>query len=105
MSVFSGGVLELKPFRLSGKTFKFHPYKPLPPVEKGGAMIRFQGAQLADVKENGEREFRFREDVWLRCEAIIGYYDHAVLVSGHKIWVMETAEQIGRMVREHEQLR
>lgn len=105
MNVFSGGVLELKPFRLSGKTFKFPPYKPLPPVEEGGAMIRFQGARLSDVKENGDREFKFRENIWLRAEAIIGYYDHTVLVSGYKIWVMETAEEIGRMVREHEQLR
>lgn len=105
MNVFSGGVLELKPFRLSGKTFKFPPYKPLPPVEGGRAMIRFQGAQIVNIKENGEREYRAQGPIWLRVEAIVGYYDHTVLVGGHKIRVMETAEQIGRMVREHEQLR
>lgn len=89
----------------SGKVVKFPPFHPLPPAYLGGVMIRFRGARLADVKENGDREFKFRENIWLRAEAIIGYYDHTVLVSGYKIWVMETAEEIGEKVREYEQLR
>jgi len=67
-------------------------------------MIKFTGASVT-VGDNDEREYRARGPIWLRVEAIVGYYDHTVLVGGHKIRVMETAEQIGRMVREHEQLR
>jgi len=66
-------------------------------------MIRFTGANVT-VSDDGEREYTPRGPIWLRCEAIIGYYEHTVLVGGLKIWVMETAEQIGEKVR-NEQLR
>ena len=63
-------------------------------------MIKFTGA-LAHDNASG-REYTPRGVIWIRKDAIIAYYDHTILLQGHKIRVMETLEEIQKRVRDNE---
>lgn len=60
-------------------------------------MFKFEGAASRETEQG--REYSPRGPIWLRAEKIVGFYDHTVLVEGHKIRVMETAEEIQKKLR------
>lgn len=55
-------------------------------------LIEFRGAARDDLA--GQIEYTGRGPVWINPCRISCVYDHTILIDGHKIRVMETAEEI-----------
>ena len=61
-------------------------------------MIRFRGAKVT-YNDDGEKEYTDRGEIVLKEQAIIGYYDHTILMDRHTIFVMETLDEIAEKMR------
>ena len=56
-------------------------------------MIKFMGAKVT-FDDEGEKQFSERGEIAIRESAILGYYDHTILMDRHTIYVMETMQEI-----------
>ena len=64
--------------------------------------VEFRGA-AADVDEmTGKLDYTERGKVTVNLDNVGGYYDHTILLMGHKIRVMETYDEIRKEVAKHE---
>ena len=60
-------------------------------------MIKFMGAKVT-FDDEGEKQYAERGEIFIREAAIIGYYDHTILMDRHTIYVMETLDQIRELL-------
>ncbi len=56
-------------------------------------LVKFMGAAMTE-DEHGERDYVERGPIWINPEMVAGVYDHTILISGHKIRVMESSPEI-----------
>ena len=56
-------------------------------------MIKLHGAKVS-YNDNDEKEFAPRGEIAVREDAILAYYDHAILMDRHTIYVMETMQEL-----------
>ena len=55
----------------------------------GTTLIEFQGASRDELGQYSERGA-----IWINPARVSAIYDHTILLDGHKIRVMETADEI-----------
>lgn len=60
--------------------------------------VKFRGATMV-VDDDGRVEYTPRDDVVINVSQICAFYDHTIIVMGHKIRVMETFEDIKARLR------
>ena len=58
-------------------------------------LIEFRGAKV-EMNDEGEKEYEDRGPIWINPNVLAGYYEHTLLVNGHKIRVMEEIPEIQR---------
>ena len=56
-------------------------------------MIKFHGAKV-EFDDNGDKTYIDRGEVAIRKDAILAYYDHAIVLNRHTIYIMETFGEI-----------
>ena len=56
-------------------------------------MVEFRGARV-EMNDEGEKEYEDRGPIWINAHAVAGFYEHTLLVNGHKIRVMEEIPEI-----------
>ena len=61
--------------------------------------ISFHGAKL-EYNEDDERVYTDRGEVVVDSCAVIAYYDHALVMDRHTIYVMETVDEIKKKFEE-----
>ena len=61
-------------------------------------MVTFRGAKVS-YNDNEEKEFTERGKIAVRKDAVLAYYDHAILMDRHTIYVMETMEEITELMK------
>ena len=62
------------------------------------AFIKFRGATMT-IDDDGRVDYTPRDDVVINAAQICAFYDHTIIVMGHKIRVMETFEDIKARLR------
>ena len=61
-------------------------------------MVTFRGAKVS-YNDNEEKEFTERGKITVRKDAVLAYYDHAIQMDRHTIYVMETMEEITELMK------
>ena len=56
-------------------------------------LIEFRGAKV-EMNDEGEKEYEDRGPIWINPNALAGFYEHTLLVNGHKVRVMEEIPEI-----------
>ena len=65
---------------------------------KWGQYVQFNGAST-EIDDNGEIiRYVPLDPIVINAARIDGYYDHTILLDGRKVRVMETREEITRMI-------
>lgn len=67
----------------------------------GPMFLSFQGAAV-EYDDDGRLSYLPRGEVVVNVGRIGAYYDHTLLIEGHKIRVMDTVSQIGLKILEAE---
>ena len=61
--------------------------------------VSFRGAKVT-FDDDGERTYEDRGEIVVDENEVIAYYDHAVMLERHTIYVMETMEEIKKIIGE-----
>ncbi len=56
---------------------------------------RFHGANM-NTDDDGTRHYSDRGPIWLRKDAVIGFYSHTILTQSNVIRVMENLKEIAQ---------
>lgn len=67
-------------------------------ADQAPAFIKFRGA-IMTIDDDGRVDYTPRDDVVINVAQICAFYDHTIIVMGHKIRVMETFEDIKARLR------
>ena len=59
--------------------------------------VRFVGARIET--SDGAKVITPRGDIYINPERVNGFYDHVILVSGHKICVVDGIDEITKRLR------
>ena len=66
-------------------------------ITKKEHFARFKGARMT-IEDDGAPQYEPWDDIVINVAQIGAFYDHTIMIMGHKIRVMETLEEIRKKV-------